>query len=305
MASKALGQIHTVNSTRSITSAGQLLNVDLPGELTDQLQHMIRCGNYFKLVGIDMSLDTVGTVGGGQVTGLIRYYAPTKGRCAAFRGAFKAMAEMMKNQGISMRDNRQYDFRVPLNDSSASVVFPNRATLDGVNGLALNHVAEPGASVFGVHNRSVQPQYTGTAGEQFQPGFDTLIQNSATGTDFVLNDTVQYTGNEMFASEEYEEIPFMMSWTPDSTDIATSFQWRPDPALYQAILCGQLQIVIEEVNLDESATGLNLQTAFHVAGWKSIMGNPDKKRRSRRSNGNGKSHGSKTSTTTTVTTVKK
>ncbi len=288
MASKELGQIHTVNSTRAITTSGQSLNIDLPGELTDQLQHMIRCGNYFKLVGIDMALDTVGTVGGGQLTGKIRYYAPTKGRCSAFRGAFKAMADMMKLQGISMRDNRQYDFRVPLNDTSTSVVFPNQATLDGVNGLALNHVAEPGASIFGVHNRSVQPQYTGTAGEQFQPGFDSLIQDSATGTDFVLNDTVQYTGNEMFASDEYEEIPFMMSWTPDTTDIATIFQWRPDPALYQAILCGQLQIVIEEYNADGGGAGLNLQTAFHVSGWKSIMGNPDKKRRSRRSNKNRK-----------------
>ncbi len=278
---KSLGQIHTVNVTREITGP-QILNVDLPGELTEQLQHMVRCGNYFKLVGIDMALDTVGTEGGGQITGYLRYYAPTRGRCEAFKGAFRAMANVMKTQGVRMRENSQYDFRAALNDSAGSPTFANQATLDGSEGLALNNVAEEGASIFHVHNRSVQPQYTGTAGEQFQPGFDTLIQDAATGTDFVLNDAVQYTGNEMYASTEYETIPFMMSWTPDTTDLSIFWQWRPDPALYQAILCGQLQVVIEEYNADGGGSGLNLQTAFHVSGWKSIMGNPDKKRRHHR-----------------------
>lgn len=280
---KSLGQIHVVNSIIPIAASGNKYNVDLPGELTSQLQRMIRAGTYHKCVGIDMTLDTQGVVGGGQISGNILYYAPTRGRCAAFRGAFKSMSEVMKTQGITMRDNPMYDFRAPLNvaNTVSAVDFANQSTLDGTNGLALHNTVNTGASIFGVHNRGVQPQYTGTAGDLYQPGFDTILQSSATGTDFILNDAVPFTGDSDVASTEYESIPFTLSWTPDSSDIATAFQWRPDPALFLAVLCGQMQVVIEEVNLDGGAAGVNINMATMVSGWKSIMGNPDKKRSSR------------------------
>jgi hypothetical protein len=64
---KSLGQIHTVNYSTPITYGSttpqNLINIDLPGELTSQLQRQIRWGQYFKVVGIDMTLDTVGTLG--------------------------------------------------------------------------------------------------------------------------------------------------------------------------------------------------------------------------------------------------
>ncbi len=287
---KSLGQIHTANFFRStIASTGSVLNCDLPGALTEQLQHMVRAGNYFKVVGIDMSLTTQGTVGGGQVSGVIRYYAPTHGRCNAFKGAFKSMADVMKAQGINMRDNKLYDFRAPLNDTvDGANPFRNQATLNGVEGLALNNTTEAGASIFGVHNRSQQPQYEGTTGDLFQPGFDTILQDSLSGTDFVLEDTAIWSGDSGVAITDYETIPFMMSWTPDSTDIAVQFQWRPDPALYLAVLCGQMQVFIEEVNLDGEAPAVELNVAIHCAGWKSIMGNPDKKRRKSRRKSRGR-----------------
>jgi hypothetical protein len=226
-----------------------------------------------------MTLDTVGTVGGGQIAGYIRYYAPTKGRCEAFRGAFKAMKEQMKTQGVETRTNPLYDFRAPLNElAHLNGVFPNRATLDGTNGLALYNSAVPGASIFDVHNRNVKPTYTGVPGDLFQPGFDTLLQSSA-GTDFVLNDAVPFTGDRNTASLEYEEIPFMLTWTPDTTDFAVNWNWRPDPALFLAILCGQMSVVVEEVNLDGGAGAVNLNVAVMVSGWKSIMGDPSKKKR--------------------------
>ncbi len=311
MAHKELGQIHTCNHSVAVLAAGNTFNLDPAGVLTSQLQRMVRHGNFFKVVGIDIGVDTVGTVGGGQVSGNLRYFAPTRGRCAAFRGAFKAMADVMKLQGISMRDNPMYDFRVPINPGGSNDL-ENQATLTGGtsanDGLFLTVDGSgvgQGHGVFEIHNRSVQPQYTGTAGDLYQPGFDTLLQTYASGTDFVLNDTVPFTGDVDYADLQEENIPFMVSWTPDSTDIAVQFEWRPDPALYLAVMTGQFQLYVEEVNLDEGAPGVNLRVAIHIAGWKSIMGNPDKKRRSRRSNGNGKSNGSKTSTTTTVTTVKK
>ncbi len=291
MSAKELGQIHTVNYRQATTGLdpaadfpANFINVDLPGQLTEQLQTMVRAGTYHKVVGIDMTLDTAGTTGGGQMTGRIRYYAPTKGRCEAFRGAFKAMKEQMHIQGVNTRTNRLYDFRAPLNQlSHTNGVFPNRATLDGREGLALNHTGVDGASIFGVHNRSVQPTYEGTTGNLFADGFDTLLANEDEGnaTDFVLNDTIPYTGDRNTASTDYEEIPFMLTWTPDSTDFAVNWNWRPDPALFLAVLCGQMSIVIEELELDGgNTTGLNLNVAIMVSGWKSIMGDPSKRKRS-------------------------
>ncbi len=285
MASSSLGQIHTVNYTQAVGTGGPFnaINVDLPGQLTEQLQTIIRCGTYHKVVGIDMSLDTVGTTGGGQVTGRIRYYAPTKGRCEAFRGAFRAMKEQMKIQGVETRTNPMYDFRAPLNHlAHLNGAFPNQATLDGSNGLALYHSTNGGLSIFDVHNQNVRPQYTGTNTDLYNEGFDTLLQTAAgTNTDFVLNDAIAFTGDRNSASTEYEEIPFMLSWTPDTTDLAIGFQWRPDPSLYLAVLCGQMSVVVEEVNIDggDPTVEVNLNVAVMVSGWKSIMGNPSKRKR--------------------------
>ncbi len=291
MSAKELGQIHTVNYSQTVDSTNSYprasINVDLPGQLTEQLQTMVRAGTYHKVVGIDMTLDTVGTVGGGQITGFIRYYAPTRGRCEAFRSAFKAMKQQMAIQGVNTRTNLLYDFRAPINEETAdSGVFPNRATLDGREGLALYNSATPGASIFDVHNSTVRP-IANAANDPFAEGFDTLLASDEQGntTDFVLNDTLPFTGNRNTASTEYEEIPFMLTWSPDTGNQgdalpAIVFQWRPDPALFLAVLSGQMQVVVEEVNVDGGATVLNLNCSVMVSGWKSIMGDPSKKRSS-------------------------
>ncbi len=286
MAHKELGQIHTVNFFDTISAGsgnGPRTNLDLPGELTSQLQKMVRAGTYMKVTGIDMTLTTEGTVGGGQLSGHIRYYAPTEGRCEAYKGAFLAMKNVMEEQGIDFPANKLYDFRAPINaHNDASNPFRNQATLGSAAGGLVLYDSDPageGRSIFTVHNRSQQPTAVDTpAGDLFPPGFDTVLSTAyeaATGntmTDFVLNDTAIWTGEESFADTEYEKIPFMLSWTPDSTDIAVQFNWRPDPALYLAVLCGQMQVYIEEINVDSEAPGLELNIAVHVAGWKSIMG---------------------------------
>ena len=285
---KELGQIHTVNKKILFNGVGDIGNIDLPLELSRQLQRMIRQGNMFKVVGVDLSLSNLVAGQGGQVSGKIRYFAPTRGRCEAYRAAFAAMRNAMSNQGITnLSDNAQYDFRVKINDETSAgtpVVFANQATLDGTNGLCLVNSSVPTASVFDIHNRMVAPiTDPGTpAGDLFAAGYNTLgVQ--ATPTDFVLNDVIQYTGNHDSASTEMEFIPFTLSWTPGSTDIATNFQWRPDPALYLAIMTGQFQVFFENVDLDSGAAALELNVSVMVSGWKSIMGNPDKKsRRSRK-----------------------
>lgn len=286
MASKELGQIHTVNQNFNIigvqetTTPFVLGDVDVPGQLSEQLQRIVRAGCFYKTVGIDMALSLDQDLEqSAQVAGYIRYYAPTKGRCAAFRSAFKAMADQMKMQGISMRDNPLYDFRAPINES-ASGVFPNQATLDGSNGIALNNSLD-GLGIFQVHNEGVRPQYDGTAADLYSQGFKTLLDASGSRTDFVLNDAIPFTGNDMIAETDYETIPFQLSLSTESNVATTgTFQWRPDPALYLAVLCGQFQIVIEDLDVGSTVSleTVSLDVAVMVSGWKSIMGNPEKKK---------------------------
>lgn len=283
MSAKELGQIHTVSDVLTIPPAysGQVARrYDLAGGLSDKLQRMVRQGNYFKLVGIDISIapDAVGPTNGGTLTGYFRYYSPTKGRCAAFRHAFKAMADQMTNQGIPMRQNANYDFRVALTNQALGPVLINQSTLDGATGLALNAGA-PGASVLGVYNKSVLPNIsTVPAADLFDEGFDTLLQSGAGKTDFVLNEGTLYEGNDDYADLSYERIPFQISYDPDGST-TTTFEWRPDPALYVAVMTGNLEMVVEDATITGTATALRVETAFYVSGWKSIMGNPGKKSR--------------------------
>ena len=58
---KSLGQIHTANYQFNQASGGLAAQdsflVDLPGTLTEQLQHMVRMMSTFKVVGVDLAID--------------------------------------------------------------------------------------------------------------------------------------------------------------------------------------------------------------------------------------------------------
>lgn len=284
---KSLGQIHNVLETASplaLTNIGQAIRrIDLPGLLSDQLQHMVRAGNNFKLCGIDLGIkpNVTNPGDGASITGYIRYYSPTKGRCAAFRHAFKSCADLMQAQGVPMRMNKLYDFRPALtNNAGLQNVLKNQATLDGVIGLALNS-GTAGASVFGVYNKSVVPtSNTIPVGDLFDEGFDTILAAGAAKTDFVLNEASLYDGNPNFADLTYSEIPFAVSFAQGN--MTPTFQFRPDPALYVAVLAGQMELVIDDMELFGGATSCELSINCMVSGWKSIMGNPDKKRASKK-----------------------
>lgn len=286
MASKELGMLHSVNFSQNLADGSTDTYIhDLSGQLTEQLQRMIRQGQYYKIAGIDIGLSVAGSSAttnmAATVAGKLRYYAPTRGRCAAYRGAFKTMAEAMKGQGITMRDNAFYDFRVPLRDSSnyanTGTVFTNGATFNGVDELAMNKTAPNG--VFQVHNESVQPVQNSAT---FSDGFGVY---GSGGNSWVLNAGTQgYQGNHMIADDEFEEIPFQLSADFSSTQANAStltWQWRPDPALYLAILAGQFEIEFEETVVEGAGGVVEVSVTYSVAGWKSIMGNPDRKRKSR------------------------
>ncbi len=286
MSAKELGMLHSVNFSQNIADGStEIYNHDLSGQLTEQLQRMVRQGQYFKIAGIDIGMSVASTSStqnlAGTIAGKLRYYAPTRGRCEAYRDAFKTMAEAMKGQGISMRDNKFYDFRVPLRDTSSydnAIPFANGATFNGADELAMNKAAPNG--VFQVHNESVQPIQ---ASATFSDGFGLY---GSGGNSWVLNPNQQgYQGNHMIADDEFEEIPFQLSYdssTSQGNASTLSWQWRPDPALYLAILAGQFEFQIEDCSIEGTGGELAVAVTYSIAGWKSIMGNPDKKRRSRR-----------------------
>lgn len=303
---KSLGQIHTVNYTLGLNNTpiglveGDAFLIDLPGQLTSQLQRMCRVGCYYKLVGVDMSLSTItgaAVLEPIPVSGVMKYYAPTEGRCEALKSAWMAVKNAMKVQGIEYHTNKQYDFR-PIISIPATFVngadFFNTATFDGTNYLTLDSTGTHTTDrIFDVYNENINPQ-TAFGGAQFSSGFG-LPGSIATATDFVLNEGRLYNaGDPPLASTAMEEIPFQLDYgidTTTNTSAAITLQWRPDPALYMAILTGQ--IIVE---LTDIATGtLNdyvIEAAFHVSGWKSVMGSKHKKhRRARSSKKAGKKHG--------------
>lgn len=290
---KSLGQIHTVNRTFVLDGTGTppaangtRYLVDLAGELSSQLQTMVRQGQYFKVVGIDMSVEEQGgSGGGGQVSGQLRYYAPTRGRCQAYKNAYHAVRKGMELQGINVRGNRNYDFRVPISnidDYEDKLAFFNSATIDGTNGLSLTGAASTTDDIFATYNANIQPAQTATVA--FNTGFG-LPGAPGSPTDFVLNEGEIFDPSlTRSASTDFESIPFQLTYTPGSDSTVWMMEWRPDPALYLAVMCGMFDVLIEEVDVDSGATDLNVYMAIHVSGWKSIMGNPDKKkRRSRKS----------------------
>lgn len=307
---KSLGQIHTVsqvwdNVGYSLAPANKLL-IDLPGQLTEQLQHMVRMMSNFKVVGIDMSYGPITNSGpiSCSMSGELQYYAPTKGRVEACKAAYASVRRMMKMQGIVPSHNASYDFRPLIASPDAfenGATIPNYASLED-NGLATCLANGPGsANIFGVYNQGILPRQTVGVATIFEDGFDTGLRSNADSADFVLNEKVTLSSlADPIASEELEEIPFELSYT--SADLATgqtantvSFNWRPDPALYLSVLTGQLIVKIVESaafdeNGDDAMDSTELEVAVHVAGWKGFLGNHKKRRHSKKG---GKSHGRK------------
>lgn len=278
---KSLGQIHTVNYNETVAAVGNTVLMDLPGQLTNQLQRMVRQGQFFKVVGIDMTCrDLVGAQGEVAVSGVLRYYAPTEGRCNAYKNAYRAVRKGMELQGINIRGNQHYDFRVPMGDTSGytnGADFLNQATIDGTNQLTLDATAAAANDeVFSVYNENIQPAQTAAVG--FSEGFG--LPGILVGTDFVVNPGEYHEGSTVpFAELTKEEIPFSISFGTDSvagTSSTMMFQWRPDPALYLAVLTGQFELVVEDLNDSVPGTSVNLEIAVHVSGWKSIMGSKKK-----------------------------
>lgn len=284
---KSLGQIHTIDKVLQwgTGQAGQKNQVDLPGLLSTQLQTMVRQGNYFKVVGMDLTLENVDDTAGASCSGVIRFYQPTRGRCEAYKTAFAAMMKSLKLQGVNVRGNRNYDFRIML-DAQGNYIngaaFQNQASFDGTNGLSCAGAAAANDNVFGVYNANIQPSQT--AAVDFNTGFGVQGNN----VEYVLNQGQIFDPSlTRSAQEALEDIPFQLVYDPRGTAatenaMSVSLEWRPDPALYLAVMMGAFEVILDNYSTEDqgdNAGDIVIRSSFHVAGWKSIMGNPDKKRR--------------------------
>lgn len=278
---KSLGQIHTVNLKQIYSNAGDQALVDLPGQLSAQLQHMVRNNNIFKLVGIDISAsDSVGTGATTGVTGKIQYFAPTRGRIDAIKDAYKATRNAMHVQGINVSGNLNYDWRAPISDPATMLngaTYFNRASLEGGLDLCLHDPPAGAQGVFEVYNANIQPAQTAVVA--FDSGFAVFgsTEDYVTTPGEYLN-----AGGDLFADEDLEEIPFSVVYSDAATGATQDFEWRPDPALYLAILTGQLIVRAEQVTDTGAGSFVTLDMAFHVAGWKSFMGSHKKNGRHHR-----------------------
>ena len=286
---KSLGQIHNVDYQHTVTapvgggSAGESnMLLDLSGELTTQLQHMVRCGgNTFKTVGIDIALDledVTGTAPSGVVaSGRLLYYAPTRGRCLAMREAFDTVKHAMRLQGINHRSNKNYDFR-PLIASGLSNAtdFKNQASIEILSGsptpLYIKDQSSSTVGIFENWNNSVSNQQTTTP--SFSEGWN--IMQQTVPQDYVLNEgTYLEAGGRAFANESYEEIPFQLSISSEDGIASATFQFRPDPALYISVLTGQIILAIDDCVFSDLGAAESVVAKFNitvmVSGWKSIM----------------------------------
>jgi len=297
---KNLGQIHTVNYTLSSLTpgAGDKYLLDCPGELTSQLGHMVRMMSNFKLVGVDMTLlDQVGGLGGQSLSGVLKYYAPTRGRVLALREAYQAVRKAMKIKGIRPSSNANYDFRPPL---EPMVVFENGTDFKNAASIQFDYTTNTFVElavdnnvgrqvVFDMWNAQLLPRQ-GIGPLTFSTGYDVTL-GGVTGSysspttpispDYVLNEGMYLNSPKDFASTEYEEIPFTVA-NSDGESAALQFMWRPDPALYVSVLMGQFVLEVQEFADAHEGAFYELDCALHIAGWKSIASDR-KHRRSKKS----------------------
>ncbi len=287
---KGLGQLHTVNYRANNAAVGDLGIIDLPGQLSKQLQHPVRMLSNFKVTGIDIAIAGSGAA---TVGGEIRYFAPTQGRVAALREAWDAAKTLFKIKGVKYWSNLNYDFRPIWQDpasftltSMTGAEFGNQASLELDGGglpapLCLINPVAGTKAVFATYNENVLPE-TAVGGPTFSDGFDVMM---GTAGDLVLNETTYLESRVPMATEQFETIPFQISMDTATDEASTTYMWRPDPMLYLNVLCGQLLV---DIHLSSEPL-VDLDIAVHVAGWKSVAS--DRKSPRRKSSSKRKSHG--------------
>ena len=280
--------IHTVDfditAGLAATSTGLPILLDIPAELTRKTNSMQRQGAGWHVGGIDITVHNTDAVPLGvagtftQISGYLRYFTPTKGRVEAYKAAYDTWRETLSQAGVT--PNRFTDFRVtPMGtsnyansvsgvDSQVYPSTPNLVSLDGARSLACFSNAGQGYEIF--QNWNAQQAYSEPTTSQLQSTglYSRTDANSGGQTDFLLEEEVLMTGWNLNAETDYTEIPFVASF--DNENNVYSFHWDPSPNAYLSIMCGWLEIVLDEVVTDgDSALGaplLEMSVSVDVLG---------------------------------------
>ena len=307
------GMLHTVHLSMDNPRQDRFGLVDMSAQLTRKLQKMVRQGAIFKLVGIDgnlrVNLDDVTTFPQSSYAGLFFYISPTKGRCDAWRHAFKSVQKWRSLQGVA--PNYNYDFRVGL-DAKQEIEFTlqfgdspisNQAWLERTEDVANSeqglflknsYAADSYQSIFDVWNMGIEMN-DGGSDPTFGQGWTPYIEDP-TGTrnvpmDFVKNEQADLVTNPRgpsYASLEWDTIPWQLSFSKfDDTaglmqpaNVSATYQWRPVANEYVPVMCGLMMCGITAVS-EGGATDSDgkLDFTFHIKGWNPII---KRRRKSRR-----------------------
>lgn len=296
--------IHTVDYDMACGTAAANsfpILLDLSSELTKKTNRMQRQGQSYYIGGIDIVVQNTdntsfpsGNAGTySQVSGEIRYLTPTKGRCAAYKMGYDQWRQALRNAGI--KPNRFQDFRVtPLGQGNYANItnglddqsYPplvNLSTLDEVRPLACDSNVAAGYELFTTHNAQ-QAYNTPTAAQQHPVGLTRRIDAGGGPIDFIKDEEVLFTGWSNEATMEYSSIPFVASW--DDQNNVYSFHWDPSPNAYLSIMCGWLEVVLEDVVTDgDSGLGASLfdmKLSIDILGTSKMYTSSKKRKTSKR-----------------------
>lgn len=293
------GMVHTCSYDWSGVSQGSFGLFDFSRTLTETLQQMVRQGNIFKLVGLDIAvLPDDGDEGEGGVAGVMRFFQPTLGRCQAWRSAFFATQKWRKIQGVP--HNYNYDFRLGFDSAPEAAEkgefgypTPNQAWLEyyasddseeSPQGLYLinSAAANSNQSIFDVHNLGIDIN-DGEENPSFGQGWTPYSPYQSTDEkidmDFVKHETpllvMNPAGKAKYAQVRPEEIGFQVSWSADGGSAigggksTAAFQWRPVANEYLPVMCGLMEAQITDtVQTDADQT---LILTFYISGWKPLV----------------------------------
>lgn len=289
------GMIHTVSYNWSEVEQGAYAVFDLSKQLTQKLQKMVRQGSIFKIVGIDINtlVDASGTRNESGVSGVMRYFTPTKGRCDAWRSVFLATQKWRKAQGVP--PNYNYDFRLGFDAGTvgASKVdfgaeISNQAWLEyyaddsteaSPQGLFLINSlsADSQQSIFDVHNLGIEMNDGASApsfGQGWTPYSPFQSADEKIDMDFVKNEEALLVTNPNgpeYASLSADYFSFGVYATQDDDNghATVPFMWRPVSNEYLPSMCGLFEMqVTDTIQEDDIQT---LIVTFYVAGWSSIL----------------------------------
>tara|TARA_Y100001973_G_scaffold89298_1_gene135494 strand:- start:60 stop:1016 length:957 start_codon:yes stop_codon:yes gene_type:complete len=299
--------LHTVTGSLDVDQADDGLNmtvnrlIDVSAQLSQRFGRMIRQGQTFDLLGIDISARHAdsGNDVGGAVSGLLNWYSPTKGRIAAWKKAFRTTQRLRKLSGIEGSSNRSaYDFRVGL-INGYDTVRQNAEMLED-EPLYLHHSSDPKQSLFAAYNKAQDAEGVDIDGDIAEDvyglvdGWDGMAWgNAPVGHDYFADDqehalfvpgtahtVLEYTGfSTAFGARSEDEAGLFQTMLGTAANVESGEAFPASPGVYDymwrplkpvPIMCGLIGLQPMSTMVDEAGVftdDITIDYAVHIGGW--------------------------------------